>query len=102
MTNIEGVYIMERRLETIFDLVTDSYVPMDKDTPHVVAQSNANEITVAEGQQILTMRRIASWLHSNAKIFQLEWDTVLGKELSSLADDLTHLANTKEELNAHK
>lgn len=91
---------MERRLETIFDLVTDSLGSTDKDTPHVVAQVESNPITVAQGQQVLTMRRISSWLRSNAKIFQLEWDTVLSRELSCLADDLDHLANTKEELDA--
>ena len=47
-------------------------------------------------QRTLTMHNIATWLRSNSAIFQLEWDTVVSRELSNLADDLDHLADFKE------
>ena len=50
-------------------------------------------------QRTLTMHKIAAWLRSNAEIFQLEWDTVVSRELNSLADDLDHLADFKEKSN---
>ena len=93
---------MERKLETIFDLVTDALAPIDKDTPHVVGTPYSNQADrAAQAQQVLTMRRIASWLRSNSKIYQLEWDHSLARELKMLADDLEHLATTKENLDAH-
>jgi len=95
-----GTYIMDRKLETMFDLVTD--IPTDdKDTPHVVGSISTEHIQTAQGQQVLTMRRIAAWLRSNSKIYQLEWDHSLARELKMLSDDLDYLANTKEELDAH-
>ena len=95
-----GTYIMDRRLETMFDLVTD--IPKnDKDTPHVVGSISTGHIQTAQEQQVLTMRRIAAWLRSNSKIYQLEWDHSLARELKMLSDDLDYLANTKEELDAH-
>ena len=50
-------------------------------------------------QRSLTMHIIADWLRSNSKIFELEWDTVVSRELKHLADDLDHLANFKENPN---
>ena len=47
-------------------------------------------------QRTLTMHQIAGWLRSNAKIFELEWDTVLSRELKHLADDLDHIAELKD------
>ena len=95
-----GTYIMDRKLETIFDLVTD--IPTgDKDTPHVVGSISTEHTQTAQGQQVLTMRRIASWLRSNSKIYQLEWDHSLARESKMLADDLDHLADTKEEMDAY-
>ena len=41
------------------------------------------------------MRRVASWLRNNGRIFKLEWDYIVAKELEDLADDLDHLANVK-------
>lgn len=92
-------HLMDRQLETIFDLVTDN-TQVDKDTPHVVSSVSTTHAQTAQGQQVLTMRRIASWLRSNSKIYQLEWDHSLARELKMLADDLDYLANTKEDLDA--
>ena len=50
-------------------------------------------------QRSLTMHKIADWLRSNSKIFELEWDTVISRELKHLADDLDHLADFKENSN---
>lgn len=50
-------------------------------------------------QRSLTMHKIADWLRSNSKIFELEWDTVISRELKHLADDLDHLADFKEKPN---
>ena len=50
-------------------------------------------------QRTLTMHQIAEWLRGNAEIFKLEWDTIVFRELSSLADDLDHLADFKEKSN---
>ena len=47
-------------------------------------------------QRTLTMNQIAEWLRSNAKIFELEWDTVVSRELKHLADDLDHIAELKD------
>jgi len=91
---------MDRKLETIFDLVTD--IPKDaNDIPHVVGSLSTEHIQTAQGQQVLTMRRIASWLRSNSKIYQLEWDHSLARELQMLSDDLDYLADTKEGLDAN-
>jgi len=70
---------MDRKLETIFDLVTD--IPKDaNDIPHVVGSLSTEHIQTAQGQQVLTMRRIASWLRRNSKKYKLEWDHSLAKE----------------------
>ena len=47
-------------------------------------------------QRTLTMHKIAEWIRSNAKMFELEWDTVVSKELKYLADDLDHIAGLKD------
>ena len=57
---------------------------------------DSTEMTSAlEEQRSLTMRRVASWLRNNGRIFKLEWDYIVAKELEDLADDLDHLANVK-------
>ena len=43
-------------------------------------------------QRNITMGRISTWLRNNARIFELEWDTAVARELKNLADDLDHLA----------
>ena len=52
--------------------------------------------TLCAQQRTLTMHQIAGWLRSNAKIFELEWDTVISRELKHLADDLDHIAEFKD------
>jgi len=47
-------------------------------------------------QRVLTMHRIAAWLRGNAKLFKLEWDTSMSRELESLAEDLDYLADFTE------
>lgn len=50
-----------------------------------------------EKQRQLTMTRVASWLRNNGRIFRLEWDFIVAKELCDLADDLDHLANIRND-----
>ena len=52
--------------------------------------------SLCDQQRALTMRRIADWLRGNAKIFQLEWDTTMSRELTNLAGDLDYLADFTE------
>ena len=79
---------MERKIETLFDLVS---------SPQTAALLDSSEIKdMCREQQSLTMQRIASWLRNNSKIFQLEWDYTIARELKDLADDLDHLASLKD------
>ena len=79
---------MDRKIETLFDLVS---------SPQTAALLDSSELTdMCKEQQSLTMKRIASWLRSNSKIFQLEWDYSIARELKDLADDLDHLASLKD------
>jgi len=79
---------MDRKLETLFDII-----PATK----TAALLDSSELTdMCREQQSLTMKRIASWLRNNSKIFQLEWDYTIARELNDLADDLDHLANIKD------
>ena len=79
---------MDRKIETLFDLVPSS---------QTAALLDSSEITdMCREQQSLTMQRIASWLRNNSKIFQLEWDYTIARELKDLADDLDHLASLKD------
>ena len=78
---------MDRKLETMFDLVEAGSDALVLD---------ATEMTSSlEEQRSLTMTRVASWLRNNGRIFRLEWDFVVAKELCDLADDLDHLASVK-------
>ena len=79
---------MDRKIETLFDLVS---------SPRTAALLDSSEIKdMCQEQQSLTMKRIASWLRSNSKIFQLEWDYSIARELKDLADDLDRLASLKD------
>ena len=78
---------MDRKLETMFDVVEIKGDALVLDS---------TEMTSAlEEQRSLTMRRVASWLRNNGRIFKLEWDYIVAKELEDLADGLDHLANVK-------
>ena len=78
---------MDRKLETMFDVVEIKGDALVLDS---------TEMTSAlEEQRSLTMRRVASWLRNNGRIFKLEWDYIVAKELEDLADDLDQLANVK-------
>ena len=79
---------MDRKIETLFDVVS---------SPQTAALLDSSEIKdMCREQQSLTMQRIASWLRNNSKIFQLEWDYTIARELKDLADDLDHLASLKD------
>ena len=75
---------MERKLETMFDTVEVGSDALILDSTEM--------ISALEEQRSLTMRRVASWLRNNGRIFKLEWDFVVAKELENLADDLDHLS----------
>ena len=96
---------MDRPMETIFDLLTTEQrvACADKDVAHTqgfLEQSVQNNFItqICEEQQVLTLHRVAHWLRANAKIFKAEWETALGIELDSLADDLDYLGDMKTEL----
>ena len=75
---------MERKLETMFDTVQVL-------TDAVLLDSTEVDKLMKE-QRNITMGRISTWLRNNARIFELEWDTAVARELKNLADDLDHLA----------
>ena len=75
---------MERELETIFDTITGLQASI-LDTHQLK--------DMCREQQSITMNRVASWLRMNSKIFQLEWDTTVSRELKNLADELDYLAD---------
>ena len=80
--------MMERRLETMFDMV---------EVPKSAALMDSTELVdICIEQRSMTMRRIANWLRSNSKIFELEWETIIAREVKNLADDLDHLASIKD------
>ena len=83
---------MERKLETLFDLVTDDSLFTDRDTPHVVGGSLPQNIELAQAQSVLTTKRIAHWLRGNAKLYEHSWESQWARELRQLADDLDYLA----------
>jgi|TARA_B110000263_G_C15198890_1_gene459693 hypothetical protein len=74
---------MERQLETMFDTVNIN-------TGAVLLDSTELKNMLVE-QRKITMTRVASWLRSNSKIFELNWETNMAKELKELAADLDHL-----------
>ena len=75
---------MERELETMFDTVTGLQASI-LDTHQLK--------DMCREQQSITMNRVASGLRMNSKIFQLEWDTTVSRELKNLADELDYLAD---------
>ena len=80
---------MARKLETMFDTVEVKGDALVLDS---------TEMTSAlEEQRKLTMKRVASWLRNNGRIFRLEWDFIVAKELFDLADDLDNLANIRND-----
>jgi len=81
--------MMDRKLETMFDTVEVKGDALVLDSTEMVS--------VLEEQRQMTMKRVASWLRNNGRIFQLEWDYGIAKELSDLADDLDHLANIRND-----
>ena len=80
---------MDRKLETMFDTVEVKGDALVLDSTEMVS--------VLEEQRQMTMKRVASWLRNNGRIFKLEWDYGIAKELSDLADDLEHLANIRND-----
>ena len=78
---------MDRQLETMFDIVEVKGDALVLDSTEMTSS--------LEEQRILTMKRVASWLRNNGRIFQLEWDYGIAKELSDLADDLEHFATIR-------
>ena len=79
---------MDRKLETLFDVVPITQTAALLDSSELV--------DICKEQQSLTMKRIANWLRNSSKIFQLEWESSLARELNDLADDLDHLASLKD------
>lgn len=79
---------MERQLETMFDTVEISSTAVLLDSTEIA--------NMCIEQRSMTMRRIANWLRSNSKIFELEWETIIAREVKNLADDLDHLASIKD------
>ena len=89
---ILGGFTMERKLETLFDLVTDT-VSTDKDTPHVATERQLPQsVEMAQAQAVLTTRRIAHWLRGNARLYDYALESQWAIELRQLADDLEFLA----------
>ena len=82
---------MERKLETLFDLVTGT-PPNDKDTPHVVTNDAGFVVELAQAQCVLTTKRIAHWLRGNARLYDYASESQWARELRQLADDLEYLA----------
>ena len=75
---------MERELETMFDTV-------DGLEASVVDVHNLEDI--CRKQQAITLRRIASWLRMNGRIYTRNWEVSVGKEMGGLADELDYLAD---------
>jgi len=79
---------MKRKLETMFDIAT---------IPTTAALLDSTELVdICIEQRTITMKRVAGWLRNNARIFELEWEGPVAKELNSLADDLDYLAAIKD------
>jgi len=97
---------LDRPLETLFDLLTTEervHCVKDKDVPHeegFLAKSvNGDFVSnICRRQQILTLHRIAHWLRGNAKIFQLDWQVPVAKEIFNLAEDLDYLGDVREDI----
>ena len=74
---------MERELETIFDTVEGLEAS-------IVDVHNLEHI--CRKQQSITMKRVASWLRMNGRVYNRNWETSIGKEIQHLADELDYLA----------
>ena len=74
---------MERELETIFDTVTGLQASI-LDTHQLKA--------MCREQQAITMKRIASWLRMNARIYSKDYEVSIAKQVGGLADEVDYLA----------
>ena len=78
---------MERELETIFDTVNGLQASL-------VDVNNLEDI--CRKQQAITMKRIASWLRMNGRIYTQNWEVSVGKEIGGLADELDYLSEVSQ------
>jgi hypothetical protein len=74
---------MERELETMFDTV----LGLQASVVDVHQLQN-----ICREQQAITMKRVASWLRMNGRIYNRNCEVSVGKEMSGLADELDYLA----------
>ena len=74
---------MERELETMFDTV----LGLQASVVDVHQLQN-----ICREQQVITMKRVASWLRMNGRIYTRNWEVSVGKEMGGLADELDYLA----------
>ena len=75
---------MERELETMFDTV----LGLQASVVDVHQLKN-----ICREQQAITIKRIASWLRMNGRIYTRNWEVSVGKEMGGLADELDYLAD---------
>jgi len=75
---------MKRNLETLLDTV-------DNLQASIVDVHQLKDM--CREQQALTMRRVASWLRMNGRIYDRNWEVSVGKEIGSLADELDYLSD---------
>ena len=75
---------MERELETMFDTV----LGLQASVVDVHQLQN-----ICREQQVITMKRVASWLRMNGRIYTRNWEVSVGKEMGGLADELDYLAD---------
>ena len=75
---------MERELETMFDTVQGLEAA-------ILDVNNLQDM--CRNQQAITMKRIASWLRMNGRIYNRNWEMSVGKEIGGLADELDYLAD---------
>jgi|TARA_Y100000310_G_scaffold223475_1_gene225338 hypothetical protein len=78
---------MERELETMFDTVNGLQASL-------VDVNNLEDI--CRKQQAITMKRIASWLRMNGRIYTQNWEVSVGKEIGGLADELDYLSEVSQ------
>ena len=79
---------MDRKIETMFDVVTIKHDAVTLDSTEL------SDMCVE--QRSMTMRRIASWLRNNARIFELESETIVSNEIKNLANDLDYLSTIQD------
>jgi len=82
---------MESELETMFDTV-------DGLEASIVDVNNLEDI--CRKQQAITMRRVANWLRMSGRIYHRNGEVSVGKETSSLADELDYLADISQTFQA--